>query len=434
MNRKVILMTAAILVMTSSLSVQAQVLKKLEEKAKKTIKEKVENAVNGKNESSSSSTPSQKETSDPVSLQEKPTSTDQKGSNSTAGTTAKVSQYKTKFDFIPGEKIILWDDFSEATLGDMPADWSTNGSGEVVEDEDFPGKWLMLGTKSVFSTPKLTKLSDHFTLQFDLLCSAPFTKGNSLYLEMADVKDRENYTRGNSVPMNESIEITIHPGAPQDYSMGYGGYYYQKTQGNLEQRGSFEITDFRSNATERQAKISLWRQGTRIRLYVNDKKVLDLNSVLSETIQLNAFTFSTNSYLGANQYFISNIRIAEDNPSTNNKLLNGEKLVSNSILFDVNSDTIKPESYGILREIATALSQTTTKIKIIGHTDSDGEEKSNLDLSRRRAESVKNALINDFKLGSDRFTADGKGESEPMVPNTSRENKATNRRVEFIPF
>ena len=71
-------------------------------------------------------------------------------------------------------------------------------------------------------------------------------------------------------------------------------------------------------------------------------------------------------------------------------------------------------------------------MKIVGHTDSDGDEKSNLDLSKRRAASVKNVLSKDFGIAMARMGTDGKGESEPVSPNSTPEGKANNRRVEFI--
>lgn len=73
-----------------------------------------------------------------------------------------------------------------------------------------------------------------------------------------------------------------------------------------------------------------------------------------------------------------------------------------------------------------------SSIKIIGHTDSDGEEKTNLKLSVQRAEALKKMLSTDFGVEAARMQADGKGESTPTVPNTSEINKANNRRVEFI--
>ncbi len=72
------------------------------------------------------------------------------------------------------------------------------------------------------------------------------------------------------------------------------------------------------------------------------------------------------------------------------------------------------------------------KIKIVGHTDSDGDAASNLDLSKRRAASVKNELTKNFGIEASRLETDGKGKTEPIAPNDSPSNKAQNRRVEFI--
>jgi OOP family OmpA-OmpF porin len=102
-------------------------------------------------------------------------------------------------------------------------------------------------------------------------------------------------------------------------------------------------------------------------------------------------------------------------------------------LFDTNSAKIKAESFGALKDIATVLLENpTVRVKIIGHTDSDGDDKANLDLSKKRAESVKEALIAEFKIPANQLETDGKGESEPSDPNTSSVGKANNRRVEFV--
>jgi len=72
------------------------------------------------------------------------------------------------------------------------------------------------------------------------------------------------------------------------------------------------------------------------------------------------------------------------------------------------------------------------KIKIVGHTDSDGDDKLNLDLSKRRSASVKDVLVKNFSIDAARIETDGKGESASIAPNDSGVNKALNRRVEFI--
>ena len=103
------------------------------------------------------------------------------------------------------------------------------------------------------------------------------------------------------------------------------------------------------------------------------------------------------------------------------------------ITFDVNKADIKPESYGTLKSIADVLTENPgVKVKITGHTDSDGDDARNLDLSKRRAESVKNELNAKFGIDASRLTTEGAGETKPVAPNDTPENKAKNRRVEFL--
>ena len=72
------------------------------------------------------------------------------------------------------------------------------------------------------------------------------------------------------------------------------------------------------------------------------------------------------------------------------------------------------------------------KIKIIGHTDSDGTDAANLELSKKRSDAVKAALVKDYSIEESRLQTDGKGESVPVGDNKTKEGKAQNRRVEFI--
>ena len=71
-----------------------------------------------------------------------------------------------------------------------------------------------------------------------------------------------------------------------------------------------------------------------------------------------------------------------------------------------------------------------TRIKISGHTDSDGDDRFNQSLSERRARSIVGYLV-DKGIENARLQAVGFGEKQPLVPNTSSKNKARNRRIEF---
>lgn len=101
--------------------------------------------------------------------------------------------------------------------------------------------------------------------------------------------------------------------------------------------------------------------------------------------------------------------------------------------FDVDKDTIRPEYYENLDELAQALQSPQLRgreVLLIGHTDSDASEAYNLDLSRRRAMAVRTYLVQNHGLDPNLLRTDGRGESDPLVPNTSPANKQLNRRVE----
>jgi outer membrane protein OmpA-like peptidoglycan-associated protein len=86
-----------------------------------------------------------------------------------------------------------------------------------------------------------------------------------------------------------------------------------------------------------------------------------------------------------------------------------------------------------LKEVSGVLTENSgLKVQIVGHTDADGDDAANMDLSKRRAASVKAALINEFKIDADRLETDGKGETQPIDKNDTPAGKANNRRVEFI--
>ena len=108
-------------------------------------------------------------------------------------------------------------------------------------------------------------------------------------------------------------------------------------------------------------------------------------------------------------------------------------MVTNDILFDVNSDVIKKESYAIVNQFGDAMAKNPgLRIKITGHTDSDGADAANLTLSQKRAAAVKKYITVNYGIDGGRIETDGRGESQPVAPNTTADGKAKNRRVEFV--
>ncbi|MGE4443247.1 MAG: OmpA family protein [Desulfomicrobium sp.] len=105
------------------------------------------------------------------------------------------------------------------------------------------------------------------------------------------------------------------------------------------------------------------------------------------------------------------------------------------IEFDRDSARLRPESYALLRELATALNDPRAhdmRVNILGHTDSDGSADYNLALSLKRALAVKQSLTAYYGVAPDRLSVAGYGEGMPLRPNDCLANKQVNRRVEIV--
>jgi len=101
--------------------------------------------------------------------------------------------------------------------------------------------------------------------------------------------------------------------------------------------------------------------------------------------------------------------------------------------FDFNSAKIKKIYYPQIKKVAEVLkANPKLKIEIAGYTDNIGDKEYNRILSLKRAEAVRNILVNKYHISSKRIIVKGFGEEYPLVPNTTSTNRALNRRVEIV--
>jgi OmpA-OmpF porin, OOP family len=337
-------------------------------------------------------------------------------------TAAPDFQAFSRFDFVPGEKVVGFEDFSVDSIGDFPAKWNTNAAGEVVTVAGKPGRWLKLTRAGTF-IPELTPaLPDNFTLEFDLLVPPAFNSG---YLFNASIVQLDEPNVALWQVAANRFTFTAWPNGPT--------WQTSMTTRQSETQTANGTSDTKSPWKSDPLHVAVTRQGARVRVYLNQEKMWDVPRALLPTAKYNRIAFFIPNVDAGSEYFVSNVRLAVGAPDTRNKLLTQGKWVTNGILFDVNSDRIRGESYGTLKEVAGVLTENADlKVQIVGHTDLDGEAAANLDLSRRRAASVKTALINEFKIDAGRMDTDGKGENEPADKANTPAGKANNRRVEFI--
>lgn len=340
-----------------------------------------------------------------------------------------------KFDFVPGEKVIVAEDFSQDDLGDFPAKWNTNGSAEINTIAGSTARWLALTSKGAVTPEFITDLPENFTLEFDLAVTTGFSFYNSvLMISMVHLIDANNFTAWSKFGRGRTsgVLVWLHPQDAGSRPLGQSGYELWPDGKKTMENKVVGMPAFNS-ADKHMVKISIWRQKQRIRLYIDETKVWDLPRAFADGIDYNGLVFSRDGAKEGETFYISNLRLAVGAPDTRNKLITEGKFSTTGIYFNSGSAVIRPESYGVLKEIATVLKENPdVKVSIIGHTDSDGSEELNLRLSKERAAAVSAVLASEFGIDDVRMQTDGKGATEPIADNTTPEAKAQNRRVEFI--
>lgn len=333
-------------------------------------------------------------------------------------------QSYSKYDFVPGEKVIFYDDFSQDAVGDFPALWNTNGSAEVVTTNLFPGNWMKFVMDECVWTDELLKLPENYTIEFDIIPIGGLEgeRMSGYHLKLMQAKNAKAWDSG-ATPGQGGFQFKVeYYGTPR-----YNTWFLKEDCRETQLNGAKDDENLKEKMNQKY-HIGIWVQKSRIRVYQNENKIFDIPKAFqTDCLKPDRIRFEQGAAM------ISNVRIAVGAPDMRNKLMTEGKLVTYGIYFDVNKDVVKPESYGTLKEIAAILNEVPdVKVKILGHTDSDGQDAANLDLSKRRAASVKAELAKNFGVKADRLETDGLGESQPVAPNDTPVNKALNRRVEFV--
>ena len=350
---------------------------------------------------------------------------------------SKALQVYSKFDFVPGEEIKAFEDFSKDVLGDLPARWNTSNSVEVVSLSNQEGKWAQLALGKGSFVPDFTGvLPENFTLEYDLVIDYDTSMGGFKPIIVANISDIENpnYDLNDQTPGKNGASFLIYGGVGNKGKLEFYKYASDK---NLNTRTPKDFSAYQYQNWERgkSMHISIWKQGKRLRVYLDEEKAFDIPRAFEASDLAKSFRFYCNIPKQNTNYFISNVRFAEGASDIRSKLLNEGRLVTYGITFDKGSAKLKPESHGVLKKVAQVLNENSSiSVEVIGHTDADGSEAFNLDLSEKRAESVIAALETSFDVNGKQLKATGKGETELLNFEDTPDAHAINRRVEFQIF
>jgi outer membrane protein OmpA-like peptidoglycan-associated protein len=310
------------------------------------------------------------------------------------------------WDFVPGEREIFIDDFSDLAPGGAPQRWKVRGA--PVDVKQTPAGKELLITKPTTLTATLGTIPANFTVESGFDLSEPEPKSAHPWIRL------QLGTSPYSSPIDVVLQLnwTARTGEAVATSSGH----------------SLGRTPLKFDPAQ-SLSLDLWMQDRRLRVYVNNERLIDANQLDPKTMDTAYLSFtSVSAPIGLVKF-----RVAESAPDFAQSIQASGRFVTHGIHFDVDSDRIQPESFGVLKVVAASLqARPDLQVRIEGHTDATGDASYNLDLSRRRAEAVRGALISQFGVDSARLTAAGRGSTTPLASNDSPEGRAQNRRVEFV--
>lgn len=343
----------------------------------------------------------------------------------------------TNSDFQQGTKLLALDDFSSDPMNDFPLHWNTNASGKVVTISGSDKKWMELTTKGSFLFEKINKLPDNFTVEFELFVTPNYTFYDApLVVALANMKNQkdfsiwEQYRENRGKEKRDGFRLELHPQGAGGKKLGYSNYEVWENGSKASDNKMEGLKPF--NLSNPSVKVQIWKQNQRVRVYINGDKIWDVPRAFDKGKTLNSFILARYDSKDDRLFYVTNFKFLGSEEDIRSKLLNEGTYSTNAILFNTGSAELKQESLPIIQSVAEVLKENNTlTIKITGHTDSDGNASSNLKLSKERAQSVKNTLVNQNGISASRIITDGKGDTEPVASNSTAEGKAQNRRVEF---
>src|SRR6185437_12073955 len=274
----------------------------------------------------------------------------------------------TKIDFVPGEKVVFFDDFSDMAADEPPPHWKVRGDGPVD-----------LRTGGGVRELTITKNDD--------LTSSKF-----------------------AIPANFTAEIqaVAYKGSSNNavYFLDASGSYKAHFSYNVRDDGTLEIdaNDSKENIGSGTTRITfgkpftfaIWAQQGRVRVYVDGTRVVDANQTQIPALG-GGMRLHSDFYGGSGPIGIRSVRVAESAPDFSKVLATTGKYVTHGINFDTDSDRLKPESAAVIKQAANALEKNPNlKLEIDGDTDSTGDAQHNKELSQKRAEAVRSVLIAQF--------------------------------------
>ena len=316
------------------------------------------------------------------------------------------------YDFVPGNKVLFYTDFSEDKVGNFARGVKyRGGAAEIVERNDT--KVLRATNNAEFLVPVGKRLPERFTLEVDVIAPLSGVMNRALSFEGGAEQAGDD----------KSAWVTWNPQGAWIQGSGLN-----MTTGGVQAPDAM-VSAFAGNVTH----IRVLMDGAYFKMYANERRMYNIPELAFRRDSVIRMSLGGAEEDGMAVY-VTSIRVAESETDVLYDALAAKgRWVTQGILFATGKADVQSESRPVLKEIASTLKQhADLTILIEGHTDNVGSPTSNLALSDARAAAVKTALVGEFGVDGSRITTKGLGDTKPSVPNTTSAGRAQNRRVEVV--
>ena len=336
-----------------------------------------------------------------------------------------------KFDFVPGDEVIFYDQLENEQLGEFPSKWELiKGEAEIQKLNGENVIALMNDVRIMpLIEPMWNYLPDVYTIEFDyyeVLQKYGEDYGYIEFLVMPENQHNLYYELWN-VNFDAFIYESSHTNYNDDSKTIHTHFDNQAiTTGQpLNNENRLEKVEF-----NKWHHISISVNKRAVKIYYDETRVLNVPNYKNPNGGYFGF-----HYGGAEtQYplYIKNVRFAKGAKPLYDRMMTDGKFITYGITFDVGKAVIKPESMGEINRIVKLMTDDPSlKFEVQGHTDNTGNAASNQTLSEQRAQAIVAKLV-EMGIAADRLTAVGKGQTNPLADNSTDEGRAKNRRVEFV--
>ena len=334
------------------------------------------------------------------------------GASTPAGAQASGSKVWENYDFVPGNKVLFYTDFSEDRVGNFARGVKyVSGPAEVVERD---GVKVLRATGTVqFLVPVGRMLPQRFTLEIDAIAPASGAMTRAISFEGG----------ARWLASDQSATVSWNPRAA----------FYEGSGKNISSSTSEIPETMRDAMVGNTVHLRVLMDSGYFKMYANERRLYNVPEFAFKRDSVIRIAMEASDADGMAVY-ITSIRVAESETDVLYDALTAKgRWVTQGILFETGKAELRPESRPVLKEIAATMKKYgDLKILIEGHTDNVGAAASNLTLSDQRAAAVKSTLIADFSVDASRITTKGLGDTKPSAPNTTAAGRSQNRRVEIV--